>query len=706
MRIFTLLFLTLLTTDTSLGQVWRKTANVLGQDIGFSVVELEPEGYVALGRGRPDGGSLTYYLVWLDDNGVFQQVVTSESLELPFLRGFGRQVMMSENNTLFVSANFSSNMGYLEFSTEGELLSYAQIPTEGEAIVSQLVLTSDGGKLLVGRRTVVDDLDYDIVTVKIDSQDNIEWTDIYGTEGDSEDQAFAALESRFGGFLIAGGITAENELSEDRFIRKLSQEGVEVWTYLAPITQWDDFVWNMIELEDGSIYTNSRRLFPGNNILEKFTSEGELLWGREFPLNFPNTLIGLKPYDFLLSNDGNLTFSGVYRHSIFIFKHDLDGNFLTAKMFQNCPIGSNTSGIQQDLIQTSDNGYLLLTFQAESLNPPMNSLIFIKTDSLMESFPLSNTQTIQGSICDNFPFQYNDNLYYQPGIYLDHLDYPDNGCDTLVTLIVDQTVSTESSINAQICPGESLIFLGDTISSEGFYEFVIPSGNTAGCDSTINLLVSTVPSTGAIIEDVLCSGLNYILGDSIFTEAGQYQVTLAGENQFGCDSIVILTLSSSPTIELLSVDIADDIGNNSGAILPEFSGGTLPLSYEWSTGDTTQTLTNLAAGEYLLVVMDANGCTQEFNFTVDLINSTQQQEQHTKIEVFPNPIQASDRLFIRGTVGNWATRLYSSNGQLIVERNNSSNDKSISLPYRLQPGVYFLQVTDDNGRNFSKIVVF
>ncbi len=45
-------------------------------------------------------------------------------------------------------------------------------------------------------------------------------------------------------------------------------------------------------------------------------------------------------------------------------------------------------------------------------------------------------------------------------------------------------------------------------------------------------------------------------------------------------------------------------------------GGTTPYSYEWSNGETTQTITDLAPGDYDVTVMDDNGCTAEQTVTV------------------------------------------------------------------------------------------
>jgi len=110
-------------------------------------------------------------------------------------------------------------------------------------------------------------------------------------------------------------------------------------------------------------------------------------------------------------------------------------------------------------------------------------------------------------------------------------------------------------------------------------------------------------STGDTTEDL--SGLT----------AGSYHVRVTdADGSVFQDSFFVNTSLLSIQDSIVAVNCTN---LNSGAITTSMSGGTIPYSYSWSTGDTTQNLSQLGSGLYRLFVRDAAGCEFRKNYIVE-----------------------------------------------------------------------------------------
>ncbi len=89
--------------------------------------------------------------------------------------------------------------------------------------------------------------------------------------------------------------------------------------------------------------------------------------------------------------------------------------------------------------------------------------------------------------------------------------------------------------------------------------------------------------------------------------AGEYTVTVTDAN--GCTNTCNVTIgfSNSPSCSATSSTTTCGLDNGSAAV--SASGGQAPYTYEWANGATTDIITNVAAGMYMVTVTDAQGCT-------------------------------------------------------------------------------------------------
>ncbi|MES2486093.1 MAG: T9SS sorting signal type C domain-containing protein [Bacteroidota bacterium] len=119
---------------------------------------------------------------------------------------------------------------------------------------------------------------------------------------------------------------------------------------------------------------------------------------------------------------------------------------------------------------------------------------------------------------------------------------------------------------------------------------------------------ATVAVTGGV-EPYTYAWSNGGLTDTITgLVAGNYSVTVTDAN--GCVFTNGLQLYQPWALTIDEMYVSNSIcsGSASGSIIMTVNGGTQPYTYAWSNGATTSTVTNLAPGDYTVVVTDAKGC--------------------------------------------------------------------------------------------------
>ena len=97
---------------------------------------------------------------------------------------------------------------------------------------------------------------------------------------------------------------------------------------------------------------------------------------------------------------------------------------------------------------------------------------------------------------------------------------------------------------------------------------------------------------------------------------GNYFVTVTDENQCQSFKSVLLTQPAATLVVLGAKTDVKCFGETNGSISITTSGGTVPYIFSWSSGATTEDLSNLATGSYNLTVTDLNNCIATYNTTI------------------------------------------------------------------------------------------
>ncbi len=97
--------------------------------------------------------------------------------------------------------------------------------------------------------------------------------------------------------------------------------------------------------------------------------------------------------------------------------------------------------------------------------------------------------------------------------------------------------------------------------------------------------------------------------------AGNYNVTIT--DGAGCSLVETMAiaapnvLAADATVKSITCN-----GDGNGYILLSPTSGQLPFSYQWSTGSTDASLTSLQAGNYLVTITDARGCSITDSYSI------------------------------------------------------------------------------------------
>lgn len=158
---------------------------------------------------------------------------------------------------------------------------------------------------------------------------------------------------------------------------------------------------------------------------------------------------------------------------------------------------------------------------------------------------LQPTDTILATICEGEAYPWNSSDYTLAGLFCDTIAGGSaSGCDSIACLELVVLPVDSTTLNESICAGESFSVGNSAYSMPGQYIEILPAAS--GCDSvvTLNLMVTPVPDTTFDIQ--ICEGSSFNIGGQVLEMTGAYRFTFPNP-QTGCDSIVTINLTVLPT---------------------------------------------------------------------------------------------------------------------------------------------------------------
>ena len=156
---------------------------------------------------------------------------------------------------------------------------------------------------------------------------------------------------------------------------------------------------------------------------------------------------------------------------------------------------------------------------------------------------VSTVDTIRDTICSNQSYSFFGTSYNTAGTY-SHTLPNIAGCDSLVTLILTVKTTSASSRYDTICSNSTYNFYGQSLNTTGSYTHTLT--NAVGCDSIETLYLTVTPTSTTTINQTICSGTTITFQGQVLSTTGTYQYTLT--NAGGCDSFLIFNLTVTPPV--------------------------------------------------------------------------------------------------------------------------------------------------------------
>ena len=141
-------------------------------------------------------------------------------------------------------------------------------------------------------------------------------------------------------------------------------------------------------------------------------------------------------------------------------------------------------------------------------------------------------------ICAGSSRSFNGHDLSEAGTYLDTLSNQ-NGCDSLVEITLTVAPMLESTSEQTICAGDTVEFHTFILTETNSYTAILKTAE--GCDSMVILNLQVLENIETTIEAMLCPQNSLLFGDDMLTEAGVYTQNLVSTD--GCDSTVTLNLT-------------------------------------------------------------------------------------------------------------------------------------------------------------------
>ena len=157
----------------------------------------------------------------------------------------------------------------------------------------------------------------------------------------------------------------------------------------------------------------------------------------------------------------------------------------------------------------------------------------------------NSTFKMQATICVGQPCPLSGTIYDNEGNYSEVVVLQNHlSCDSVITVKLTVVPNVFISWQMDICEGDSIEWNGTVYTQPGEYEQNFATVH--GCDSTVTLHLSILPSDTSFLMFDLCQGEQSPLTGEVYNDEGVFIEEVISQNQFGCDDLILAELTVHP----------------------------------------------------------------------------------------------------------------------------------------------------------------
>jgi len=379
-----LILISFLSVDYALGEnkgngiTWDKTFGGSSEDMGFSIILTKNGGYTVAGytilpriEKKDDWRSKLGYIIlekskkqdfWiikLDKNGYIEwdEIFGNERTDV------ARSIIQTKDGGYAVVGsiwtNYASKQDFwlIKLGENGNKEWEKTFNKDEHDIAYSIIQTKDGGYAIAGGTGKRFWGEVNCWVIKLDAKGNMEWDNDFG--GIGWDEIYSIIQTKGGSFIAAGSVWSKGTGRGDVCVAKLDRRGYLVWTKTFGGNDYDE-ARSIVQTDDGGYAV------AGFTILEdtgdrdvwviKLDKEGNKIWDKTLggtSEDWANSIIQTKDRGYMVA--GWTSSIGAGKTDVWIIKLNKRGDLVWDKTF-----GGSKDDEAHSIIQTEDGGYAVV----------------------------------------------------------------------------------------------------------------------------------------------------------------------------------------------------------------------------------------------------------------------------------------------------------------------------------------------------------